>query len=98
MTIDIPRSVQRALLGEVPPTLRFIYASFDQDVLHFHAVFTDNATDEEMECAHIALTEVISDCPPDIRVDENIERNSALYWRIGNGRHLLFLRHGEMSE
>jgi hypothetical protein len=98
MSIDIPRSVQRALLGEVPATLRFVYAYFDGNVLHYHAVFTDDATDEEVECAHVALAEVISDCPPGIRVQERIERNSLLHWRIGTGENLLFLRYGELSE
>ena len=98
MMVDIHRSVQRALLGEVPPTLRFLYARIEHRVLHYHAVFTDDATDEEMECAHCALAEVISDCPSDIQVEETIERNGAKQWRIGDGRDLMFLRHGELCE
>ena len=97
ITVNIQRSLQRALLGEVPPSLRCLYARIEHGVLHYHAVFTDDASDDEVECAHTALTEVIADCPPDIRVNETIERNGAMHWRIDAGRNLMFLRHGEMD-
>lgn len=96
--MDIAKSVQRALLGEVPSTLRFVYAHIDGSTLYFHAVFTDDATEEHLECASAALTEVIADCPTDIQREEKIERNSNLPWRIGTGEHLLFLRNGEFSD
>lgn len=94
---ELALSVQRALLGEVPPTLRFLYAHIENDVLHYHAVFTDDATDEHLECASVALTEILSDLPPNIQLKENIERNGLSPWRIGTGEHLLFLRYGEFE-
>lgn len=97
-TVDIAKSVQRALLGEVPSTLRFVYAHIGGSTLYFHAVFTDDATEEHLECASVALTAVIADCSADIQLQEKIERNSNLSWRIGTGEHLLFLRHGEFSD
>lgn len=95
--MDLGKSIQKALLGEVPPTLRFIYARIEEGVLHFHAVFTDDATDDHLECASVALTEVLADCEPTIQLKEKIERNSSLPWRQGTGENLYFLRYGELS-
>ena len=96
--MDLAKSLQRALIGEVPPTLRFIYARIEDGVLHFHAVFTDDATDDHLECASVVLTEVLADCDPNIRLKEKIERNGSLPWRQGTGEHLFFLRYGEFSD
>lgn len=92
---DLALSVQRALIGEVPPTLRFLYAHIDYRTLHYRAVFTDDATDDHLECASVALTEIMADLPPEVQLEERIERNSSIPWRIGTGEHLLFLRYGE---
>ena len=91
-------SIQRALIGEVPPTLRFLYARIEGTTLHYHAVFTDDATDEHLECASVVLTEIIADCDTNIHLDEKIERNSTAPWRQGAGENLYFLRHGELSD
>ncbi|ACA88101.1 hypothetical protein [Shewanella woodyi] len=96
--VNIPQSVQKALLGEVPATLRFLYAHISSGTLHYRAVFTDDATDEHLECASVVLTELLADCPSNIQLEESIERNSSIHWRIGSGEHLLFLRHGELSD
>jgi hypothetical protein len=96
--VNIARVVQVALLSEVPPTLRFLYASLNGNKLHYHAVFTSDATDGDLECASVVLTEVIAACPANIELDEKIERNSDLPWKIGNGENLLYLRHGELSD
>jgi hypothetical protein len=96
--VNIPQSVQKALLGEVPATLRFLYAHISSGTLHYRAVFTDEATDDHLECASVALTEVLADCPSEIQLKEVIERNSTVHWRVGSGENLLFLRHGELSD
>lgn len=96
--MDLAKSIHRALIGEVPPTLRFIYARLEHCVLHFHAVFTDDATDDHLECASVVLTEVLADCESEVQLQEKIERNGSLPWRQGNGEHLHFLRYGEFSD
>ena len=58
--MDLARVVQIALLGEVPPTLRFLYASLNGNQLNFHAVFADDASDEHLESASCVLTEVLA--------------------------------------
>jgi hypothetical protein len=94
---ELALSVQRALLGEVPPTLRFLYARIENEVLYYHAVFTDDATNEHLECASVALTEILADLSPNIQLKENIERNGLAPWCVGSGENLLFLRHGELK-
>lgn len=96
--MELARSIQKALIGEVPPTLRFLYAKIENNVLHYHAVFTEDATDEHLECASVALTEILADCDSSIELNEKIERNGSLPWRQGNGNNLYFLRHGELSD
>lgn len=97
MKHDIARRVQLAMLGEVPHTLRFLYVSLATHHLNFHAVFTDDATDDHLESASRILTEIYADCPANIRINERIERDSAAPWKIGNGQDLMYLRYGELS-
>lgn len=94
---DLAISIQRALIGEVPATLRFLYAHIEDGTFYYRAVFTDDATDEHLECASVALTEVLTSLPPDIQLEERIERNSSTPWKVGTGENLLFLRHGELQ-
>ena len=97
MSIDIAKSVQKAMLGEVPSTLRYVYASLESGTLNFHAVFTNDATDEHLESASCVLTEVLADCPVTTQLNEKIERNSSAPWKIGAGENLLYLRYGELA-
>ncbi len=95
MNEKLALSVQRALLGEVPPTLRFLYAYIEGNTLHYHAVFTEEATDEHLECANVALTEIIADYDDSIQLEEKIERCNTIHWRQRTGKNLYFLRYGE---
>jgi hypothetical protein len=96
--MDIARRVQIALLGEIPPTLRFVYAWMEADTLHLQACFTDGATEDDLECARVAFTEVISGYPVGTEVVEEIRRDSRRNWKRFEGMHLMFLRHGEQSD
>jgi hypothetical protein len=97
MRMDLSRIVQIAMIGEVPSTLRFIYASYESDKLWYCAVFTDDALDEHLECASRVLAEIFSHTTHDIELEEMIKRDSDLPWRIGTGEHLMYLRYGELS-
>lgn len=94
---DLALSVQRAFIGEVPPTLRFLYAHIDNGTLYYRAVFTDDASDDHLECASVVLAEVMADLPESIQLEERIERNSSIPWKIGAGENLLFLRYEELE-
>lgn len=89
--------VQKALLGEVPSTLRFVYAHIENGTLYYRAVFTDDATEDHLECASVVLTEISAGLPSNIQLEESIECNSSTPWRVGTGAHLLFLRYGELE-
>lgn len=96
--VNIPHIVQKAMLGEVPATLRFLYVHLSSNTLYYRAVFTDDATDEHLECASVVLTEILASCPASTQLEESIERNSSMHWKVGSGENLLFLRHGELSD
>jgi hypothetical protein len=97
MSLDISKTVQIAMLGEVPATLRFLYVSLADNELTFHAVFTDDATEEHLESASCVLTEILASCPMNTELDETIEKDSKRTWRIGSGENLMYLRYGELS-
>ena len=96
-SMDIARRVQIAMLGEVPHTLRFLYVSLTDNILNFHAVFTDDATDDHLESASCVLTEIIASCPHNVALNEMIERDSNKPWKIGDSDNLMYLRYGELS-
>lgn len=85
------------MLGEVSHTLRFLYVSLIDNKLSFHAVFTDDATDDHFESASCVLTEIIASCPRNVVLNEIIERDSKKPWKIGGGDNLMYLRYGELS-
>ncbi|MEQ9035865.1 hypothetical protein [Gracilimonas sp.] len=98
MEIDLTKTIQIAMHGEIPPTLRFMYASFSDNELKYLAVFTDDAPEEHLECARVISTEIISACPLDTELNETIVRDSKRPWKIDNGKNLRYLRYGELSD
>jgi hypothetical protein len=98
MARDIARTVQIAMLGEVPSTLRFLYVSLSDDRLNFFATFDDEATDEHLEAARRISTEVLASCPGGTVLNERIEQDSHRPWKIGTGENLMYLRFGELSD
>lgn len=96
--IDIARIVQVAMLGEVPPTWRFLYVWLEDNKLYFHATFTQDAPDEHLACANEVLTEVLAAAPMPIILTDIIERDSERSWRVGTGEHLMYLRYGEFTD
>jgi hypothetical protein len=95
--MDIARTVQVAMLGEVPSTLRFLYVSLSENQLNFHAVFTDDATEEHLESARCVLTEVLASCSMGTTLNESIEKDGSRPWKINGGENLMYLRYGELS-
>jgi len=61
ISVELRLSAQRALLGNIPPTLRVVSLEVRRTVIHFRAVFTSAATNEHRESLSVAATEVIAD-------------------------------------
>ena len=95
---DINRIVQNALLGQVPPTLRYVHAYIENNVLFFNACLTDDATEEHLVAVSLVVAEIVADLDSSIQLVESIEINSTAPWKIGNGSNLMFLRYGELSD
>ncbi|HFQ5585067.1 TPA: hypothetical protein ACGVBR_004500, partial [Vibrio vulnificus] len=95
--MDLAKTVQVALLGEVPHTLRYLYTAFDDSALWYYAVFTDDAEEEHLECANVVLTEILSHFTRDVELKVTIKRDSQEPWRINSGEGLMYLRYGELE-
>ncbi len=95
--MDLAKTIQVALLGEVPHTLRYLYAAFDDSTLWYYAVFTDDAEEEHLECANVVLTEILSHFTHDVELKVTIKRDSQESWRINSGEGLMYLRYGELE-
>ena len=96
-SMELSLSVQRALLGQVPPSLRFIRASISSETLRFVAVLDEQATESHIDALSCAVAEVVSDFPS-IALDESIEINPEASWKHPEDCELMYLRYGELSE
>ena len=94
---EFDERVKIALLGEIPPTLRFLYAYLENNIFYFNAVFIDDAENEHLECARTAATEIEAGLPKDIEFKELIEKDSKKPWKVNDGKGLFYLRYGELS-
>lgn len=94
--LDLARAVQIALIGEVPPTLRFVAAHLDGETLVFRAVFDPSASEDHLECARVVCTEVLASCRANVKLLERIEVDAVAPWQ-DEREHLLYLRYGELS-
>ncbi|HEX8201392.1 MAG TPA: hypothetical protein VF590_12970 [Isosphaeraceae bacterium] len=63
--IQVLLSVNRALLGEVPPSLRGVTVAWDEHSIEVVAYFDGEIAVEDRESMECVLTEVIADFSPD---------------------------------
>jgi hypothetical protein len=63
-------SAQRALWGNVPSSLRSVSVEERGTTIHFRAVFSPEATEEDRELLSVAATEVIADFPAPFMLEE----------------------------
>jgi hypothetical protein len=94
---DIRLTFLTAALGEIPPSLRFIYAHKDTYSYKFTACFTDSAPDDHLEAASCISTEIIASFSDldTIKIEEEIYRSSSDAWRKDGAGQLMYLRYGE---
>lgn len=88
---------QTALLGEVPASLRFFRVWLQGNALVAKAVFDETATSEHIDCAHVAITEILAGLPSQTTLSETVVVDSQADWHDGPDGSLVYLRHGEMS-
>lgn len=74
--MDIRLVVQQALIGQVPSTLRFVYAVVEDQTLNFRAVFESDTPEEHIEAVDVALTEIISGCEWNTKLFHKFVRDS----------------------
>ncbi len=60
---DVLLAFQRALLGEVTPSLRAVTVRYDETSIHFEAFIDGEIHDEEREAMSLVETEVMAEFP-----------------------------------
>lgn len=69
-------SVQRALLGEISRSVRYIGVAFDEKEIKLRWVFDGPISDEDTESASCVETEIIADMPDHHVVTETIQHDA----------------------
>ena len=67
-------SMQRALLGAIPPRLRAVTVRFDDTRLHFDAFFEGAIRDEDHETMSEVETELIAGFPDEHQISHELIR------------------------
>ncbi len=70
-------SAQRALLGEVPPSLRMVALDWDEKRIHLQCYFDGPVSEEDRESMESVTTEMIADFFPGLNVELRIIRLDA---------------------
>ena len=82
---------QRALLGQVPASLRAVSVALEGTVVRFRAEMDETATEDERELLAEAGTELLAEFPSPYTIDEEIVSFGAGS-AAGRLEHLVFLR------
>lgn len=92
LRVNLLLSAQRALLGQIPPSLRAVSVDVDSRKVYFRCVFDGEPEEDEWELLSCAASKIIADfSDPFVIVEE--------YWRtprperMEHLRHLVYLRH-----
>jgi hypothetical protein len=77
LTASLLLSVQRALLGEVPPALRGVTVAWHDQVILIRSYFDGPITDGDREAMSCATSEVIADFPAPWTIEDDVVRCDA---------------------
>jgi len=91
--VDLVLSVNRALWGNVPQTLRSVSCEFsDESTVILKSIFDGKPSNYDKELASLVGTEVLADLPSNYKFEEIIE-GSAYPDKLNNLEYLVYLRH-----
>lgn len=85
-------SAQRALLGQVPPSLRSISVDINEQHVYFRCIFDGNSAEYDRELMSVAATEIIADFQAPYSIEEeylSIEEPNSM----NHLKYLIYLRH-----
>jgi len=69
--IKLMLSLQRALVGVVTPNLYAVTAGITNNIVRIDAFFYDFVSEHDLESIQVAASEVASDLPENLNVEEN---------------------------
>ncbi len=92
LDVHIRLSVQRALWGQVPPSLRAVSVDIDEKRVYFRCIFDGEPTEYDWELMSVAATEIIADFRAPYTIEEEY-----LSIKVPNTmnhlKYLAYLRH-----
>lgn len=74
---EVLLSIQKALLGEIPPSLRAVTVSWNETDLKFFCYFDGPISEEDKESMSCVETELIADLPEDNNISYDVIRIDA---------------------
>lgn len=92
LDVRIRLSAQRALLGQVTPSLRAVSVDVGERKVYFRCIFDGNPTEYVRELLSVAATEIIADFQEPYMIEEeylSIEEPN----EMKHLKHLIYLRH-----
>jgi hypothetical protein len=78
---EIRLSALRALLGNVPSSLRSFSAEVSGNVVRLRSIFDDTATEEHIELLSIVGAEIIADYPAEYALEED-------FWKLSSSAQM----------
>ena len=89
---DLRLSAVRALLGQIPPSLRAVSVDTDAEKVYFRCIFDGTESDHDRELLSEAAALVIADFPSPRIMDEQYQTVKPP-GEMRHLRHMVFLRH-----
>ena len=74
---EVLLALQRALLGEVSPSLRAVTVKYAESSVHFQAYFDGQVNDEDREAMSLVETEVMAEFPSTHLISHEVIRLDA---------------------
>lgn len=92
LDVQVQLSAQRALWGQVPPTLRAVSVDIDERKVSFRCIFDEEMTEDDWELLSAAAAEIIADFAEPYTIEEEyLEVESSC--QMNHLKHLVYLRH-----
>ena len=92
LNVQVRLSAQRALLGQVPLSLRSVSVDINEHHVYFRCIFDGNPTEYDWELTSVAATEIIADFQAPYVIEEeylSIEEPN----EMKHLKYLIYLRH-----
>ena len=92
LDVQIQLSAQRALWGQVPPSLRAVSVDIDEQRVYFRCIFDGEPTEYDWNLMSVAATEIIADFRAPYTIKEDY-LSVKVPKEMNHLKYLVYLRH-----